>query len=202
MVNKACHVQAGCLVLTYQSGTQMVIPLPQGHSRRKGWWTCPSMVLLLGVMEGMFSISQKAVACVTSVYWFGLRLGTLHKSCRDHCPWRTCSIPCLLLAGVTSNNHQIPGAFPSPSVPRQELHHHPCVTAALLHGFPSLSPSSGEQGRVHSNRKEQPSDHPCIWYYPSLSVCYPWLWIWRGWIVQRQHWTARQLWCPWKSQGC
>lgn len=67
-------------------------------------------------MEGMFSISQKAVACVISVYCgaprVGLRLGTLHKSCRGHCPWRTCSIPCLLLAGVTRSQGPSPSISP------------------------------------------------------------------------------------------
>lgn len=144
-------------------------------------------------MEGMFSISQKAVAHVRSVYCaaprVGLRLGDLHKSCRDHCPWKTCSVCCLLLAGVTCNNRQILGAIAAPSVPRQELHHHPCVTAALLHdppGFPPLSPSAGKQGRLHSNSKEGPSDPSCIWYCPSFPVCYACPWIQQGWLVQRE----------------
>jgi len=144
----------------------MVILLPQGGSRRRAWWTCPGMVLLLRVMKGTSSTSQKAAAPVISVYCgalrVSLRLGTLHKSCRGHCPQRTCSIPCFSVVGPTCNNHQISGAFPLRAAPRHELHHHPCVTAAFLHAHPpscllyALLSSTGKQRRVHSNSNGWP----------------------------------------------
>ena len=127
------------------------------------------MVLLLRVMEVMSSTSQKAAAYVISVYCggprVGLRLGILHKSCRGHCPQRTCSVPCFPVVGPTCNNHQISGAFPLTAAP--SCHHHPCVTAALLYTHPpscllyTLLSRTGKQGRVHSNSSGWSSDPSC-----------------------------------------
>lgn len=65
----------------------------------------------------------------------GLRLGTLHKSCRSHCPQRSRSVPGFPVVGPICNDHQVPGTFPPTAAPRHELHHRPCLAAVLLHAL-------------------------------------------------------------------
>lgn len=171
-------------------------PIASGREQEEGLVDLPWYGFAPWGDGGYVHLSESCCPCYFSLVWspmVGLRLGTLPKCCRGHCPWRTCSICCLLLAGVTCNNHQISETFPPPSVPRQELHHHPCVTAALLCDPPGFTKrwEAGEAPQQQQERAKWPFLHP---------VCSACPWIRPGWAAQR---AARGS-CAWpqKSELC